>query len=41
MEGFCFPLFSMALPREIAIMVENGGFLWKGNCRKLLQIYMQ
>ena len=24
-SGFCFPRFSMALPREIAISVENSG----------------
>ena len=23
--GFCFPLFSIVLPREIAISVENSG----------------
>jgi hypothetical protein len=38
---FCFPLFSIALPRETAIGVENSGREWKQNCCKLLQVYVQ
>ena len=38
--GFCFPLFPMVLPWEIAIRVENGGFSRKQNRCKLLQVYV-
>jgi hypothetical protein len=29
------------VPTEIAIRVENGGFLRKQNCCKLLQVYVR
>src|SRR6516165_5591899 len=40
LSGFYFPLFSMVFPWGSSIWVENGGFLWKGNCCKVLQIYV-
>ena len=39
-SGFCFPLFSMVLPRKSASRVENTGRQWKQNCCKLLQVYV-
>ena len=39
-SGLYFPLFSRVFPSEIAISVESGGFSWKQNCCKLLQVYV-
>jgi hypothetical protein len=40
-SGLCFPLFSMAFPREIAIRVESRGFSQKKKCGLLWSIYVQ
>jgi hypothetical protein len=39
-SGFPFPLFSMVLPREIAISVESGGFSRKKKCGLLRSSYV-